>query len=283
LRDVCAEQEAWLEAHPNDETSERPLDALSRAHGLSEERPGRDDDWPLYGEGPRVVALAHQVIVHVPYTATMPRLFGELFFKHGGRVEIELDHAHEDLAVEFSFSSLGSRLVDAEERKRTDALERALGAVLPTLTSRGEHDKRPPIPPAFHAEFWKTRQVTAVFSDVVAGVEAVRAAAVEQGFQIRVRVSECPHGITDPLANLRATTRPAGIARVIVWSIGAERVRAMKALREVMGTELGAAKDVLEQVPVEVLVDVEQAYAERAAKLLRDAGCDAEAVTPQRR
>jgi hypothetical protein len=41
-----------------------------------------------------------------------------------------------------------------------------------------------------------------------------------------------------------------------------------------------AAKSLGDDLPTEVLVDVEHAFAERAAEVLRAAGCDAEAVLP---
>lgn len=94
---------------------------------------------------------------------------------------------------------------------------------------------------------------------------------------------ECPGGLEDPLAHLRGATRPWGKSRVILWAVGSDRIAAMKAVRETLGRELEAAKDALEGLPKEILVDVDTSYAERAVQLLREAGCDAEAVIPARR
>lgn len=127
-----------------------------------------------------------------------------------------------------------------------------------------------------------SRYLSAVFTDLVAGVEAVRRVAAQHDVMLRVRVMECAHGVVDPLAHLRASTRPWGQTRVILWSVGSDRIRAMKALREAIGTELADAKTAIEDLPKEVLVEVDQVYAERAVALLRDAGCDAEAVIPRR-
>jgi ribosomal protein L7/L12 len=54
----------------------------------------------------------------------------------------------------------------------------------------------------------------------------------------------------------------------------------MKAAREALGSELAEAKSAIADLPKEVLVDVEHAYAEKAAAILREAGCDVEVVIP---
>jgi hypothetical protein len=152
LRAVCAEHGPWYEQHAYDEDGESPLERFAREHGLSDERPGRADDWPEHGPTPSITSVGHQVLVHVPYTVTMPRVFGELFYKRGGRVDIELDHAHEDRSVEMAFYVPDIKWNDPERSRRIDALERELLDVLPPLVRRREHDERPVIEPAFHSE-----------------------------------------------------------------------------------------------------------------------------------
>jgi ribosomal protein L7/L12 len=283
LQAVTAEHDAWLENNANAFDKESPLDVFARAHGLTEEQPGRGEDWPEDDAPPRTVAMGHQVLIHVPFTLSMPRLFGEFFYKQGGRVEIELDHAHEDLAVEVAFYVPGGQWNDPEKRRRIEGMERALGPLLPALVERKEYDQRPVVAPVFHDSEWGSRHLSAVFDDLVSGVEAVRQVAKDHGVHLRARIWECPHGVADPLAHLRGCIRPRGAARVIVWTLGADRICGMKALREVTGTELADVKALVAQLPLEVLVHVDGAYAERAAQLLRDAGCDAEAVMVSRK
>jgi len=57
----------------------------------------------------------------------------------------------------------------------------------------------------------------------------------------------------------------------------------MKALRGVTGTELADVKALVADLPQEVLVDISDGFADRAADLLRNAGCDAEVVFVHRR
>lgn len=87
LRELIEAQTTWLEE--TSKTRLEPLAEFCRVHGLRA-RPdaGTWDDWP------RVAQLGNQVVVHHEYTVTLPRLFGELFYKRGGRVQHEEDHAH---------------------------------------------------------------------------------------------------------------------------------------------------------------------------------------------
>jgi ribosomal protein L7/L12 len=56
----------------------------------------------------------------------------------------------------------------------------------------------------------------------------------------------------------------------------------MRAVHEVMACGLVEAKDALEALPGELLIDVSARYAEDAVAALQAAGCDAEAVAPRR-
>jgi ribosomal protein L7/L12 len=273
---------AWHEANPDEALGAAPLDAFAREHGLRDARHGRADDWPQHGARPAVLALDRQVLVHAPYTVTLPPLFGEAFYAKGGRVEVELDHTHERLAVEFSWypaaltygdPRIEPALVDFEARVRP-----ALAAVL----AGAETDGRPAIAPAWHRDGFGQRHLSAVFVDLIAGVRAVQAVADACGMNLSLRVSECPHGVEDPFAMLRLPARSRGLHRVILWSAGPERVWAMRALREVLACGLDEARAMLDGLPRECLVDVTEAEAERAVTVLSGAGCDAEAVAPRR-
>ena len=86
-REVARVLEAASDAHhawhrENDWTLEgpAPLDDLVRDHGLRAARHGRGDEWPCHGAKPSAVAVGSQVLVHAPYTLTLPPVFGEDLF-----------------------------------------------------------------------------------------------------------------------------------------------------------------------------------------------------------
>lgn len=275
--------DAWHRDHQWETEGLAPLDDLVREQGLREARHGRGDEWPSYSkEAPSAVALGRQVMVHSPYTVTMPPVFGEAFYARGGRVEVELDHSHEPLAVEFGWFPKGMSYDDPRMEPAHDAFEALLRPELDALVARPEHDRRPVVAPAWHRGYWGERHLSVVFADLVAGVRAVRAVADACGMELTLRLAECPHGADDPLAMVRRPTIPAGWNRLILWSPGPDRVATMKALREVMACGLDEARAALDELPKEVLIDVTARYAESAAATLRAAGCDAEVVAPKR-
>lgn len=285
LRAVAAEQDVWASRVRGEESNdaESPLEAFARMHGLSDKQPGRFDDWPEYGEPARVTAVGCQVLIHADYTLTMPRVFGEFFYKREGRVDLELDHAHHDLVTTIQFYVPQAGWKNPDAARRMAVVESALLPLLPALTARAEHDTRPVVAPLFDGPDGGTRRLSAVFKDLVEGVEMVRNVAARHGVHLHVRVRESEvEGTQDPLAHLRPRVRPWGTSHVILWSTGSDKIRALKAVREVMGTELREAKDALDDLPRELLVDVDQAYAENAVRVLQDAGCDAEVVMRKR-
>src|SRR5688572_28006469 len=73
-QEACDAHAAWREARSDEAEGESPLDAFLEREGLPAERPGRGEDWPLYGPKPTAIATGHQVILHAPYTLTMPPL-----------------------------------------------------------------------------------------------------------------------------------------------------------------------------------------------------------------
>jgi ribosomal protein L7/L12 len=280
LREVMAAHDAWNEAHPWEEGGDAPLDAFAIAQGLTPGKHGRLDDWPQHGDAPTAIATDHQVLVHAPYTVTCPSVFGELVYRKGGRVTVELDHAHEHVCVEITYCVPGLGRDDPEHVPKLDAFEERVRAILPDLTSPREHDRRPPVEPVWHRGFWGEGQLSVVFRELVDGVAAVRAVADEVGLSIWLRVWEAAHGVEDPLAPVRSARPAWGRHRVILWSVGGDRVAAMKAVREATGCGLKEAKAALEDLPAEVVLDVTKRVAEEAVAKLRAAGCDAEVVAP---
>jgi hypothetical protein len=204
LEAICAEHHAWRDEHGSDAESESPLDRFKREHGLTEDEPAPyDDDWPM-DRAPRVLAVGQQVLLHVTYTVTMPRLFGEFFYKRGGRVNEELDHSHEQLAAEINFYTPDLKWNDPQKATRLQAVKRDLGEALRTLACRKPRDKRPTVEPIFSEADGGGPQLSVVFGDLVEGVEAVRNIAAKHQVQLSIRITECPHGVADPFAPLRA-------------------------------------------------------------------------------
>lgn len=281
LQALCDAHDDWIEATPYPYEGQAPLDTFVQANGLSAaEPPGRSDEWPEHGPKPAVVAAGHQVLFHVPYTVTMPPLFGEVLYKRGGRVELELNHAHHDLAVDLGYYPSDTELPAPAKAAALDAFETLLRAELPALSARPENDSRPAIAPVFHRGTWGLRQLSLVLPDLVAGVRHVRALADAAAMNLHVRVWECPGDSEDPFAALRAQPRPWGRFRVILWQVGSDRIAAMKAVRDALACGLSEAKEALAELPREVLVDVSEQVARDAALRLTEAGCDAEVVAP---
>jgi len=281
LQQASDDHNAWHEQNTWEENGPAPLDAFVKAQGLRDARHGRGDAWPAHGEKPTVLAVGPRVMVHAPYTVTLPTVFGEAIYAKGGRVEVELDHTHEPLAVEFSWYPVGIRYGDPRIEPAHEAFEARVRPALDALIARPEYDKRPVVKPAWHRGFWGQRHLSVVFGDLVEGVRALRALADDCGMTLTLRLTETPNGVEDPFALLRVATTPAGVHRVILWSLGSSRVAAMRALRSVMHCGLKEAQAMLEDLPRECLLEVNERYAEEAATALRAVGCDAEVVAPR--
>ncbi|MDI1428468.1 hypothetical protein [Polyangium sorediatum] len=204
LAEVSAAHSAWLERPRGADDGPSPLDELVKREGLRGDKPGRDDDWPLYDGGPQVVAAGKQVLFYCSFTLTMPAVIGELFYARGGRVQMELDHAHAEIAVEFDIWLPYDKIKDKDERReKLDAFEARLADELSAWTRRDEEDTRPQIEPAWYHGEWGTRHVAVVFRDLVEGVQGVRTLAREMAVELHFKVWECPHGVPDPFALLR--------------------------------------------------------------------------------
>ncbi|MDI3281861.1 hypothetical protein [Polyangium sp. 15x6] len=204
LAEVSAAHSAWLERTCGVDDGPSPLDELVQREGLRGDKPGRYDDWPDYDDPPQVVAAGLQVLFHSSFTLTIPAVIGELFYARGGRVQMELDHAHEEIAIEFAYWIVHEQYKDKEvRREKLDAFEARLAEELPSWTRRREGDSRPPIEPAWHHGEWGSRHVAVVFRDLIEGVQAVRTIAREMEVELQFKVWECPHGVPDPFALLR--------------------------------------------------------------------------------
>lgn len=103
LRSVVDAHTSWREAWDGETSLDAsPLAAFCKKHGLTwNSDQGGWDDWPEHRDDnrPSVLVAGKQLIVHHPYTVSLPTAIGEMFYKHGGRVEHEENHAHRPLTV----------------------------------------------------------------------------------------------------------------------------------------------------------------------------------------
>src|SRR5262245_41236079 len=67
LTEVTTAHGAWHDKHSWDLDGTSPLDEFVRQFGLHESKPGRDQEWPNYGDDPTVLVMDCQVLVHAPY------------------------------------------------------------------------------------------------------------------------------------------------------------------------------------------------------------------------
>jgi hypothetical protein len=206
LSEVLVAHSAWLEKHAQAPTAtESPFEIFVRKNNLTW-KPGlaANDDWPHYGgkDAPDAVAIGHQVAVHHDYTATLPRTFGELFYARGGRVDVELNHAHHPTVAVFALWIPWDKREEIDVNARVDALEAAFeadeGRFKPLLREGvAALIQRP------QGDFGEEDlTVGAVFDDLAAGFAAVDGLARENGFVLRVKVLEA-FSEDDPLGFLR--------------------------------------------------------------------------------
>jgi len=100
LAEVFAQQAAWLDAQREDRAPSTPLHDYAAVQGITtSEQAGAGDDWPEYGTLPSVLASGGQLLVFVDYAVTFPGFLGELVYKRGGRVSVELDHSHHPIVL----------------------------------------------------------------------------------------------------------------------------------------------------------------------------------------
>lgn len=278
LERVFAQHQAWVDSESKDEP---PLSVLAREQALASNDPiGRwDDTWPHYGSPPEVLAVGTQLLVHVPYTISMPRLVGELMYRRGGRVEAELDHTHHPLLLQLEVWA-DWQLGDHERPRRTHAFRQSVesGAFAPALVPP-PYDAREPWPPAFRER--ECLEVTMAPTDLVLAARLADELATAHGVQLRIRVFESPYEHGNPLPLLRAPVSPHPPCNVVLWSAGPDPLQVMRAVRDVLGVSLAVAKEKIAAAPIELLVDIPEHDACAAVETLNAVGCEAEIVRPK--
>ena len=205
---VAAELTPVLQAHTewihSEAKAPSPLSLLVSKVGIDWEANRGSDEWPLYGgtDTPAVLALGHQVLIHHDYTVTLPEALGHYFYRRGGAVDLRLDHTHDVLVALFEIwwpwdsdaqeqKPMHCAAIAAELARRDGAFHKLLSdKVNPAWRIDPEDSEHPLI-------------LGAVFTDLVAGCEAVRQILLPHGCGFRLKIFERLPGQRDPLAFLR--------------------------------------------------------------------------------
>jgi len=278
--EVAAELAAMIEAHTGWLAAERreagsPLAAFCKAHGLTESRgDGEWDGWPDYNDHnpPRVTAIGSQVIVHHEFTLSLPPVFGEYFYKRGGRVDNEENHAHHPIVTvatlwwpngqgEIELPRLVEAFAAPDER-----LAQFQSATWPTAWQVGSHGP--------------TLTAGIIFADLIAGVSALNEIARRHDAQIQVRLYEAPSDKHDPLIHMRPSSPPPAVPRfdLVVVGAGDNRPRFIAMVSEALGLQEWSLRQQLLKLPRTVACGLSAPRAEGAAALLRRAGAVIELV-----
>jgi hypothetical protein len=206
LRALCEAESGWQRRQwdPTPIGGPRPLVTFAKQHGItgtSDLSTEADDDWPdlSYAPVPMVTHTTRQVVLHVKYTVTMPRVLGQLLYHRGGRVDVELDHAHERIVVVHEIH--GDRNNPARAQKLA-ALFAALDAIDSPLRRLAAADVTPVLRDN-QKEPWPKVRAMAVFTDLAEGVAAIGRLVTEHGLELHVRLLEAEPG--DPLRPWRTT------------------------------------------------------------------------------
>jgi hypothetical protein len=290
-RAVADELKAMIEAHTawhgsvgNESDGDgSPLAAFCRKHGLTwSPGYGGFDNWPEHSDDnrPQVAIFGNQIVVHHHYTVSLPPTFGEFFYKRGGRVESEENHAHHPIVAIASFwwgRSKEQRAQAEVEIPRLLAKLTAGDGLLATLPAGswpaawrtgGADVDQPPL------------TVGVVFEDLIAGASALQAAGEAHGARMHIRLSEAPDAAHDPLAYLRPSSPPPAVPRfdVVVTNTGDHRPALTSAILKPLGLQEWDVRRRLMELPCTLARGLPGPRAEAAVAALRRAGATVELV-----
>lgn len=277
LAPMLREHTDWHMARPEARAAEPPLHRFLRARDIPfDEREGLGDEWPEYGPEPEVTAVGAQVLLHCSYTVSMPRALGALIFQAGGRVEVEIDHAHETTVLLFEVWMHDAWVADREDSRKAALLALRDALIAGPLASPGVKG----IPFAWRLGYHgRSLEIGAAFQDPVAGARVVGELARAHAAEVRVRAFETPHGVADPLAFMRGGRVPTpGAYALTLFAAGPDRAATLRALQGVMGGDEHEARAVLDRLPAEVLRCVSREDAEAGCTQLWRVGADAGVV-----
>jgi len=187
---------------PGTDTSPSPLRRWAADNALQRIDDG-GEEWPEHsGENtPSVIVAGSQVLIHEDYTASMPKAFGEFFYRRGGRVDIELNHAHHPLITVLRFWVPWNDPQRSEREYEVLALRESIDAPDSALRALLAEGTDLVIREISFGMYWF--EVAAVFSDLVAGVGTARDLAQTSGLSLGLTLSEAWTSQRDPLAHLR--------------------------------------------------------------------------------
>ena len=283
LRDVFDAHARWLETETGKRADVSPLHAYASAQGLvTEPQVGSNDDWPTYGTTPRVEHTVDQLLVFVDYSVTFPRFLGELVYRRGGRVSVELNHSHEVVVVSHTIW-LHEGWNDQPRAARLVGEFRAAvenGALAPLY--RDHEGKDPQLGPILASGFWPGNlELVHTPRDVAEGVRVVAALAAEHGLSMRFSLFESPLHVADPIRGYRSLDRGGGDHQLILWKPGAALADTVRVVRGASGLTLAEASEMVARAPVEVLLNVSEEDAHAWREALVAVGADAEVLGPQ--
>jgi hypothetical protein len=283
LRDVIDAHTAWRETWDGKTSlEESPLAQFCKSQGLPwSEGDGGWDDWPEHSDDnrPHVVVSRAQVIVHHEYTVSLPPTFGALFYKRGGRVEYEENHAHHPIVVIAKFYWGWSKEQRAVQDIELPRLLAALTGADGTLTASNLRD----VPSAWRAGGDRFDEapltVGVVFDDLVAGVAALRGKANAHAAQLELRLAEAQSD-NDPLIHLRPSSPAVPRFDVVITNLGENQSTLVKALADATGRYEHDARDLLRRAAP---IPVARALIESRARTIADGLAGAGATTELRR
>lgn len=278
LRELMKAHTIWLEAsQPADrKDSDSPLSQFVKKHGLRT-HDSDYEDWPQYSSDntPRAVAIDTKVIIHHEYTVTLPREFGEFFYVRGGRVDHELNHAHNPLVA------ICELWVPWSDRKDVNVSDKASALLEELCTPHGTFLEQSSSATRYRPA-WQNGDglhspdlvIGAIFDDLVVGFAEVNSLARKYGFKIFVKVQESFDRDIDPLAFLRPSSpelqrKQCAIVLKEKGNTPAEVVRVLEYFLKVDGA---GAREILDSAPIEILRDVFEEEAERISSSLAGAG-----------
>src|SRR5262249_15477998 len=181
LKTMIEAHTAWEEAGRGQAGgSDSPLAQFCRTHGLSwRAGMGGYEDWPQYSDDnqPRAAAIGTQGVVHHEYTVSLPPTFGEFFYKRGGRVAHEENHAHHPIVTIASFWWGWTK----EQRAQAEVEMPRLVAALTAPDGLLMQGRPAAWPAAWRAGGEMPLIVGVVFENLIDGVSALNEAARRHG------------------------------------------------------------------------------------------------------
>jgi hypothetical protein len=276
LRQLIEAHTAWRRAWDGSGgTDASPLAAFCKQHGLTwGDNAGGFDDWPEHHDDtrPQIAVTSHQLVVHHPYTVSLPTTFGEYIYRRGGRVEHEENHAHHAIVTIASFYWGWTKEARAKmdvERPRLVAAVTAEDGPL-----EGAYPARWPPGWSLGGDGFGEAPFTVgvLFDDLIGGVAALRTLAEAHGASLQVRLQEAADDLHDPLAHLRPSNPRVPRTDLILTGAGDNRASLVTALWETLQLYEGDARKRLLALPVTLGRGLRPSVAEAAAARLRRSG-----------